>query len=73
MAQLLIEDLSPILIHQLETLAKLHGPSLQEEIKHILQQVVQSKLRSYRTGGDMAKAREAVARSLSPQQAKKAG
>jgi len=73
MAQLLLENLSAVLIHQLETLAQLHGRSLQEEIKHILQQVVQSQLRSYRTGGDMAKAREAVARSLSPQQAKKTG
>lgn len=63
MAQLQVENLSPILIHQLETLAKLHGRSLQEEIKHILQQAAQRQLRFYRTGGDMAKAREAVARS----------
>jgi plasmid stability protein len=38
MTQLQVENLSPVLIHQLETLAKLHGRSLQEEIKHILQQ-----------------------------------
>jgi plasmid stability protein len=63
MAQLQVEDLSPILIQQLETLAKLHGRSLQEEVKHILQQAAQSQLRFYRTGGDMAKAREAVTRS----------
>ena len=63
MAQLLVENLSPILIQQLETLAKLHGCSLQEEIKHILQEAVQSQVRSYHTGGDMAKAREAIARS----------
>jgi hypothetical protein len=64
MVQLQVEDLSPILIHQLETLAKVHGRSLQEEIKHILQQAAQSQLRFYHTGGgDMAKAREAVARS----------
>jgi len=64
MAQLQVEDLSPILIQQLETLAKLHGRSLQEEIKHILQQAAQSQLRFYHTGGgDMAKAREAVVRS----------
>jgi plasmid stability protein len=50
MAQLLLENLSPVLIHQLETLAQLHGRSLQEEIKHILQQAAQSQLRSYRTG-----------------------
>lgn len=36
MAQVLVENLNPILIHQLETLAKLHGRSLQEEIKHIV-------------------------------------
>ena len=63
MTQLQLEDLSPTLIQQLETLAKLHGRSLQEEIKYILQQAAQSQLRFYRTGGDMAKAREAVARS----------
>lgn len=73
MAQLQVEDLSPILIQQLEILAKLHGGSLQEEIKHILQQAAQSQLRFYRTGGDMTKAREAVVRSLSPQQAKNTG
>jgi plasmid stability protein len=42
MAQLQVEDLSPILIQQLETLAKLHRRSLQEEIKHILQQAAQT-------------------------------
>jgi plasmid stability protein len=63
MAQLQVEDLSPILIQQLETLAKLHGRSLEEEIKHILQQAAQSQLRFYRTGADMTKAREAVVRS----------
>jgi plasmid stability protein len=63
MTQVLLENLNPVLINQLETLARLHGRSLQEEIKHILQQAVQSQLRSYHTGGDMAKAREAVARS----------
>lgn len=63
MAQLQVEDLSPILIQQLETVAKRHGRSLQEEIKHILQQAAQSQLRFYRTQGDMAKATEAVVRS----------
>lgn len=63
MAQLQVEDLSPILIQQLEILAKLHGRSLQAEIKHILQQAAKSQLRFYHTGGDMAKATEAVARS----------
>lgn len=63
MTQLRVENLSSVLIHQLETLAKLHGRSLQEEIKHILQQAAQSQLRFYHTGGDMAKAKQAVARS----------
>jgi hypothetical protein len=63
MTQLLLENLNPVLINQLETLAKLHGRSLQEEIKHILQQAAQSQLRFYRTEGDIGKAREAVARS----------
>ena len=63
MTQLLLENLNPVLINQLETLARIHGHSLHEEIEHILQQAAQSQLRSYHTGGDTVKAREAVARS----------
>ena len=63
MTQVLLENLNPVLINQLETLAQIHGRSLQEEIEHILQQAIQTQLRFYHTGGDMAKARQAVTRS----------
>ncbi|MEH1861388.1 MAG: Arc family DNA-binding protein [Nostoc sp.] len=62
MAQILVEDLDPIILEKLETLAKQHGRSLQEELKQILQQAAE-KATHYHTGGDMEKAREAVARS----------
>ena len=62
MSQVLIKDLDPIILEKLEILAKQHGRSLQEELKHILQQAAES-LVSYHTSGDMALAREAVARA----------
>ncbi|MEH2322972.1 MAG: hypothetical protein V7K32_05140 [Nostoc sp.] len=62
MAQILVEDLDPIILEKLETLAKQHGRSLQEGLKHILQQPAQ-KATHYYTGGDMGKARDAVARA----------
>ncbi|MEH2360400.1 FitA-like ribbon-helix-helix domain-containing protein [Nostoc sp.] len=62
MAQILVEDLDPIILEKLETLAKQHGRSLQEELKQILQQAAE-KVTHYHTGGNMEKAREAVARA----------
>jgi len=38
MAQILVENLNPVILQKLESLAKQHGRSLQEELKHILQQ-----------------------------------
>ena len=61
MAQLLVEDIDPIILEKIEILAKQHGHSLQEELKNILQQAVKNE--AYHTGGDMPKAREAVARA----------
>ncbi|MBD0389739.1 MAG: Arc family DNA-binding protein [Nostoc sp. C3-bin3] len=60
MAQILVEDLDPIILKKLETIAKEHGRSLQEELKQILQQAAE-KATHYHTGSDMEKAREAVA------------
>ncbi|WP_154655937.1 FitA-like ribbon-helix-helix domain-containing protein [Fortiea contorta] len=37
MAQILIENLDLIILEKLETLAKQHRRSLQDELKHILQ------------------------------------
>lgn len=62
MAQILVENLDPIILEKLETLAKQHGRSLQEELKYILQQATE-KATHYHTGGDIEKAREAVARA----------
>ncbi len=62
MAQILLENLDPVIIEKLENLAKQHGRSLQEELKHILQQAAQTATQ-YHTGGDLEKAREAVARA----------
>ncbi|MEH2451836.1 FitA-like ribbon-helix-helix domain-containing protein [Nostoc sp.] len=62
MAQILVEDLDPIILEKLETLAKQHGRSLQEELKHILQQAAETATH-YHTSGDMEQAREAVARA----------
>jgi plasmid stability protein len=61
MAKVLVEDLDPIILQKLETLAKQHGRSLQEELKHILQQASE-KATHYHSGGDIQKAREAAFR-----------
>ena len=42
MAEVLIEDLDPALLQKLEMLAKLHGRSLQAELKSILEAAVQN-------------------------------
>jgi antitoxin FitA len=60
MAQILVENLDPVILEKLETIAKEHGRSLQEELKHILQQA--SETATYHTDGDMTKAREAAFR-----------
>ncbi|MBC6429960.1 Arc family DNA-binding protein [Nostoc sp. HG1] len=62
MAQILVENLDPVILEKLETLAKQHGRSLQEELKQILQQATEP-MTHYHTGGDIKKAREAVARA----------
>ncbi|MBF2007719.1 hypothetical protein ACF3DV_32365 [Chlorogloeopsis fritschii PCC 9212] len=62
MAQILVENLDPVILEKLENLAKQHGRSLQEELKHILQQAAE-KVTHYHIGGDMEKAREALARA----------
>ncbi|MCW5315644.1 hypothetical protein GTQ43_18055 [Nostoc sp. KVJ3] len=62
MAQILVENLDPVIIEKLETLAKQHGRSLQEELKQILEQAAE-KATHYHTGRDMEKAREAIARA----------
>ncbi|MBW4631543.1 MAG: hypothetical protein KME30_06470 [Iphinoe sp. HA4291-MV1] len=61
MAQILVENIDPAILEKIEILAKQHGRSLQEELKYILQQAAENEV--YHTGGDMAKAREAVARA----------
>ena len=43
MAEVLIEDLDSVLLQKLEALAKLHGRSLQAELKYILQAVVEAE------------------------------
>lgn len=62
MAQIIVENLDPDVIEKLEALAKKNGRSLQEELKYILQQAAETAVQ-YNTVGDIAKAREAVARS----------
>ncbi|WP_193194682.1 FitA-like ribbon-helix-helix domain-containing protein [Nostoc sp. MG11] len=62
MAQILVENLDPIILKKLETLAKQHGRSLQEELKQILQQATVTATH-YHTGGNIEKAREAVTRA----------
>ncbi|MBD2593697.1 hypothetical protein BCD64_22890 [Nostoc sp. MBR 210] len=62
MAQILVENLDPIILEKLENLAKQHGRSLQEELIHILQQAAET-VTNYHTGGDMQQARDAVARA----------
>lgn len=61
MAQVLLEDINPVILEKLETLAKQHGRSLQEELKHILEQATQTIVNPDQTV-DMATAREMVAR-----------
>lgn len=61
MTNLVVENLSPPMLTQLEALAQLHGRSLQEEIQHILHQAIQNQLPSDHTGGDFTKAQAAVA------------
>lgn len=41
MAQVVIEDLEPVVIEKLEALARKNGRSLQAEVKYILETVVQ--------------------------------
>ena len=60
MAQILVENLDPIILEKLETLAKQHGRSLQEELKQILQQATEKA--TYYTSGNIEKAREAAFR-----------
>lgn len=62
MAKVLVENIDPIILEKLEILAQQHGRTLQEELKHILQQAAVDEA-YYHTGGDMAKAREAIARA----------
>ena len=61
MAQLLIEDVDIILISKLENLARQHGRSLQEELKHIIEQAAQIEANQSQAV-DMAVAREMVTR-----------
>ncbi|NJR61128.1 MAG: hypothetical protein HC769_21235 [Cyanobacteria bacterium CRU_2_1] len=44
MAEIIIQDIDPSVLQQLETLAKSHGRSLQVEIKHILEFVAQGQI-----------------------------
>ncbi|MEA5564158.1 FitA-like ribbon-helix-helix domain-containing protein [Anabaena sp. UHCC 0399] len=62
MAQILVENIDPVILEKLATLAKQHGRSLQEELKHILEQAAETTT-NYYTGGNMEQAREAVARA----------
>ncbi|BAZ69338.1 MAG: hypothetical protein KME28_06035 [Pelatocladus maniniholoensis HA4357-MV3] len=59
MAQVLVEDLDPIILEKLKILAKQHGHSLQAEIKRILEMAVQSEATSSKQV-NMAKVREAA-------------
>jgi plasmid stability protein len=61
MAQLLIEDIDPVLISKLENLARHNHRSLQEELKHILEHATQTVVNQTQTV-DMATAIEMVAR-----------
>jgi plasmid stability protein len=62
MAQILVENLDPVILEKLATLAQQHGRSLQEELKHILEQAAETAT-YYHTGGDMEQTREAAARA----------
>ncbi len=61
MAQVLVEDLDPIILEKLEILAQQHGRSLQAEVKHILEMAVKTEPNSSKQF-NMAKAREAAFR-----------
>jgi len=63
MSQPFLEQLNPVLASQIGALAQLHGRSLQAEIEYILQQAVQSQLRSHSSGRSMAEARAAIDRA----------
>ena len=43
MAQIIVEDLDPVVIEKLEALAKEHGRSLQAELKYILEGAAQAQ------------------------------
>ena len=43
MAEVLIQDLDPVVLEKLETLAKKHGRSLQTELKSILEAAFQAE------------------------------
>lgn len=43
MAQVIIEDLDPLVIEKLEVLAQEHGRSLQAELKHIIEAAIQAQ------------------------------
>ncbi|KYC40416.1 hypothetical protein WA1_26760 [Scytonema hofmannii PCC 7110] len=60
MTQLVINNIDPILIYKLETLARQHARSLQEELKHILEQATQP-ITNQTQSVDIATAREMVA------------
>lgn len=51
MARILVEDLDPIILEKLEALAKQHGRSLQEELKHILQTADEKFYNALKTSG----------------------
>ncbi|WP_238360603.1 FitA-like ribbon-helix-helix domain-containing protein [Iningainema tapete] len=61
MAQVLVEDIDPMIVAKLEALAKKHNRSLQAEIKNILEQAAQTEATSIKQV-DMAAAQEMVAR-----------
>lgn len=59
MAQVLVEELDPIILEKLEILAQQHGRSLQAQIRHILEIAAQSTATSSQQV-NMATAREAA-------------
>ncbi|GAA6623754.1 FitA-like ribbon-helix-helix domain-containing protein [Scytonema sp. NUACC26] len=59
MAQLVINNIDPILIYKLETLARQHERSLQEELQYILEQATQP-VTNQNQSVDIATAREMV-------------
>ncbi|KZL47775.1 hypothetical protein PN488_15710 [Nodularia spumigena CS-591/12] len=61
MAQILVENLDPLILEKLETLAKQHGRSLQEELKHILQQATERQAHQH-SSGDIEQVKQAAFR-----------